>query len=139
MIKLSKLKELEIDFQSPSIQDVVAVVAMACNVKPCDIMGESKLKVFTEPRHLAWMVCHRLDRWGLNAIAYHTGKGNHTTVMYGIKAAEANPHTVKMAEKILALFPKPVDRNEVVKGAAGTRQRLNRLYSNRKPQRHRSR
>jgi chromosomal replication initiation ATPase DnaA len=139
MIKLSKLKQLDIDFESPSIQDVVSVVAMACSVRASDIASDDRHKVFTEPRHLAWLVCHRLNRWGLKAIAYHTGRANHTAVMYGIRVAETKPHTVKMAEKILALFPNPTDPTEVMKSASGNRQRLKRLYKGRKPAKHRSR
>ncbi|MCM1090410.1 MAG: chromosomal replication initiator protein DnaA [Butyrivibrio sp.] len=67
---------------------IISIVADQFNVKPEDITSKRRNSEFVLPRQVVMYLCRNLTNISLKNIAAILNKGDHTTVMHGIKKIE---------------------------------------------------
>ena len=81
-----------------SVYNHIAIYAAFWQVKPSDIIGESKCQKFVAPRHMVWLdlisepIGHKNGKpiyRSLPVIARYFSDRDHTTVLAGVRAMSA--------------------------------------------------
>lgn len=67
---------------------IISIVADQFNVKPEDITSKRRNSEFVLPRQVVMYLCRNLTNISLKNIAAILNKGDHTTIMHGIKKIE---------------------------------------------------
>lgn len=67
---------------------IISIVADQFNVKPEDITSKRRNSEFVLPRQVVMYLCRHLTNISLKNIAAILNKGDHTTIMHGIKKIE---------------------------------------------------
>ena len=57
-------------------------------IKPADIVSESRLKKFATPRHIAQYLCRQLTEFSYPEIGQRFGGRDHTSVMHAVRKIE---------------------------------------------------
>jgi chromosomal replication initiator protein len=83
----SKLKQKK--YSTLDAETIISVVSEHFNVTPADIIGDSRKKEVTTPRHIAMYLIRESLGESLESIGDIFGGKNHTTVMHSITKAKS--------------------------------------------------
>ncbi len=102
------------------VREIIARVAVYYDVTPEDILGDNRVALVCEARHMAMYLARTLTHASTIAIGKHFGGRHHTTVMMALRKIEKllqwNPHVGETVAAIMAApLEQPVGRDEFLK------------------------
>lgn len=85
---------LEMDSNRPiDVEDVIEVVCSYFEIKRSDLLGNSRLKKFSTPRHIAQYLARKLTTFSYPEIAQKFGGRDHTSILHGVRKIEKGINT----------------------------------------------
>ncbi|MBN1477204.1 chromosomal replication initiator protein DnaA [Candidatus Sumerlaeota bacterium] len=85
---LGSLLVSEAATQRITIERIQEIVCEYFEIKPTDIVSESRLKKFATPRHIAQYLCRQLTEFSYPEIGQRFGGRDHTSVMHAVRKIE---------------------------------------------------
>lgn len=80
---------LESDANRPTdIEDIIEVVCTYFEIKRTDLLGSSRLKKFSNPRHIAQYLSRKLTTLSFPEIAQKFGGRDHTSILHAVRKIE---------------------------------------------------
>ena len=72
------------------IEDIIEVVCSYFEIKRTDLLGSSRLKKFSTPRHVAQYLSRKLTTLSYPEIALKFGGRDHTSILHAVRKIDEN-------------------------------------------------
>jgi chromosomal replication initiator protein len=99
---LGTLMVSETSSQRVNIGRIQDIVCEYFDVQPAELIGESRMKKFATPRHIAQYLCRQLTDYSYPEIGQRFGGRDHTSIMHAVRKIEKDLQTDSNIKNIIS-------------------------------------
>ena len=90
------------------IEDIIEVVCTYFEIKRADLLGSSRLKKYSSPRHIAQFLSRKLTTLSYPDIAQKFGGRDHSSILHGVKKVEESMNTDENLRNLVSYLTRKV-------------------------------